>query len=61
MKESHIKHENGDFWIADMGDRLTVYESDITHSTADSSYPSTEDGLSLAIARCNYLNSRRKK
>jgi len=33
----------------------------LTHSVADSSYPATDDGLSLAIARCDYLEKRRTK
>lgn len=61
MKESDIKYEKGDYWVAAVDKKqYTVYKSGITHSTSDSSYPFTDDGLSLAIARCNYLAKRQK-
>ena len=56
-KEQDIVHENGSYWV--LKDRehkaYTVLKSGITHSTADSSYSLNDDGLSIAIARCNYL------
>jgi len=58
MKESNIIHENGRFWVCDADGQYTVYRITITHSQADSSYPKTDDGKSLAIARCNYLALR---
>ncbi len=58
IKESQIKHEAGDFWVCDADKQYTVYESGITHSLSDSSYQHNEDGLSIAIARCNYLAKR---
>jgi hypothetical protein len=53
-----IYHEAGDFWVGRTyrPPSYTVYRSGVTHSTPDSSYPSTADGLSLAIARCDYLH-----
>jgi hypothetical protein len=39
----------------------TVYVSGATHSTSDSSYPLTADGLSLAKARADYLAGRDKE
>lgn len=58
MKEADIKHENGRFWVGDNKKDYTVYESGITHSTPDSSYEHDEDGLSIAIARCDFLAER---
>lgn len=55
MRESQIKHENGDIWVCDTRDSYTVYVAGLTHSIPDSSYAHDADGLSIAIARCNYL------
>ena len=60
MSEKNIKYENGIFWVKDNKIDYTVYKADVTHSIADSSYPHDADGLSLAIARCNYLFKKRK-
>ena len=60
-KENQIRHENGNYWVCeDKGEAYTVYKAGITHSKADSSYPHTPDGLSIAIARCNYLAKRER-
>lgn len=59
MKEKDIKHENGVFWVGDTGDSYTVYEAHVCHySVPDSSYARDQDGLSIAVARCNYLAHR---
>lgn len=58
LTESDIKHEVGNYWVADTGDSYTVFKIGITHSTSDSSYKRNADGLSIAIARCNYLAKR---
>ena len=58
--ERTIAHENGDFWVCAGSSQYTVYRCGITHSKADSSYTKDADGLSLAIARCNYLAKRSK-
>ena len=57
LKESDIMHENSGYWVLkDHKNRsYTVLKSGLTHSTADSSYELNDDGLSIAIARCNYL------
>lgn len=55
MTESDIIHENGAYWVARTKDAYTVYKTGLTHSTADSSYPRTDDGKSIAVARCDYL------
>ena len=57
-KEKDIKHENGDYWILDDKTSYIVFKSGITHSISDSAYSHDEDGLSIAIARCNYLASK---
>lgn len=58
MRESNIIHEAGDYWVSNTDGQFTVYLIGLTHSKADSSYPLTDDGKSLAIARCNYLAKR---
>ena len=55
MRESDIVYENGDYWVAKERSAYTVYKSRLTHSVSDSSYQRDADGLSLAIARCDYL------
>lgn len=61
MKESEILYEAGDYWVFDnkKKNRYTVFKSGITVSVSDSSYTRDADGLSIAIARVNYLNSRK--
>jgi hypothetical protein len=54
-KVKDIKHENGDYWVLDNKESYVVFKTGITHSTSDSAYEHSEDGLSIAIARCNYL------
>lgn len=58
MKEKDIKHEAGHFWVADCGNFYAVMVVGLTHSVSESAYDRTEDGLSLAVARCNYLDSQ---
>jgi hypothetical protein len=55
MRETNIIFEAGSFWVGKVSDTFTVYRAGTTHSTPDSSYPLTEDGRSLAIARAKYL------
>jgi hypothetical protein len=61
MKESDIKHENGGYWVGKnkVGKLATysVFRNMGTHSVSDSHYVCDTDGLSIAIARCNYLAS----
>ena len=56
MKESDIIHEAGRYWVCKVQNTYTVYRSGITHSTSDSSYRQDPDGLSIAVARANYLH-----
>lgn len=60
MRETLIKYQTGSFWILDdvKNDRYTVFKEGATFSKADSSYPRTEDGLSIAKMRADYLTKR---
>ena len=58
MRESDIMHEAGAWWVARQKDAYVVYKVGGTHSTSDSAYAKTPDGLSIAIAKCNYLAGR---
>jgi hypothetical protein len=60
MKEADIVYEVGQFWVyRDIKHACyTVYRAGITHSTEDSSYRLTADGLSIAKARVDFLARR---
>jgi hypothetical protein len=60
MRESDIKHENGKYFVLKnkQQNAYFVMKVGIIHSESDSAYSLNEDGLSIAIARCNYLASR---
>lgn len=58
MSEDDIVYENGRFWVARECNAFVVYRSGITHSVSDSAYARTQDGLSVACARCDYLANR---
>lgn len=55
MRESDIMHQAGPFWVGRQSQGYTVFRDGLTHATSDSTYPRDADGLSLAIARCDYL------
>lgn len=60
-RESDIMHENGSFWVLKQKHGYTVfkpYEGGLCASESDSTYALTDDGLSLAVYRCNYLAKR---
>lgn len=60
MRESDIMHEKGNYWVGrdrELG-AYVVYKIGPTHSTSDSAYGLNQDGLSIAIARANYLAKR---
>ena len=61
IRESDIKHEAGKYWVLSTRDAYIVLQTGLTHSTSDSAYPHTPDGLSIAIARCNYLAKKESK
>ena len=54
-KEHDIKHQNDKFWVLDTGNSYDVMKENGTHSICDSAYSHNSDGLSIAIARCDYL------
>ena len=60
-RERDIKHETpgGRYWVLDTGKAYAVMAVGVTHSTSDSAYERTPDGLSIAVARCDYLAARR--
>ncbi len=58
MRESDIAHEVGEFWVGREPRLYVVYRNVGTHAVSDSAYPRHDDGLSLAIARCDYLANR---
>ena len=58
LSEKDIVHDRLTHWVLKADNQYTVYKTGLTHSESDSSYPLTQDGLSLAIARCNYLAKR---
>jgi len=63
MRESDIMHETtcGQYWVGrDKGrGAYIVYRVGATHSTSDSGYAMTPDGLSIAICRADYLAKRK--
>ena len=63
MRESDIIHETpcGKYWVGrDVRQgAYIVYKVGATHSTSDSGYALTPDGLSIAICRANYLAKRK--
>ena len=58
IKESDIVYEAGIFWVLKTRDAYTVLKIGVMSSYPDSSYAPTPDGLSIAIARCDYLSKR---
>ena len=58
MRESDIMHEAGAYWVGRERSAYVVYCTGVTHSVSDSAYARTEDGLSIAKARCDYLAKR---
>lgn len=60
-KISDIVYENKHSWVCrdTKQNCYTVFINTITHSVSDSSYSLDDDGLSIAIARCDYMNKRK--
>ncbi len=56
ITEKQIIFEAGTKWVLDTGKSYAVMLNVTTHSVSDSEYPHTNDGLSIAIARCKYLD-----
>ena len=61
MKVKDIMYEVGDFWVLRSKLHKCYYVMCIKkcHSESDSAYSLDDDGLEIAIARCNYLNKRK--
>lgn len=59
IKEKDIMHETADYWVLSKDKAYHVMMRGVTHSTSESSYAFNPDGLSIAIARCNYLQKRK--
>lgn len=56
--EKCIVSELGEYFVLDANKQYTVYRNGITAANADSSYPHTNDGRSIALARMAYLSRR---
>lgn len=61
LREKDIRHENGNYWVAELDNTYTVFKTGITHSTSIQSFKRDSDGLSNAIGYCDYLAKRRLK
>ncbi len=61
LSDKNIKYEQGEYWILETWKSYTVMRDVGTHSVSDSEYNKDADGLSIAIARCNYLAMKEKK
>lgn len=62
MNENKIVFEQGRFWVMDCSIKsrpaYTVMKAQVVASTSVQSFARTEDGLSLAIAYCKYLQGK---
>lgn len=58
MTEKDIIAQSGDYWVLRTKYGYVVYRDGATVATADSTYPYTEDGKSIATARMRYLANR---
>lgn len=58
--ERAIVHENGPYWVRDTGKLYQVMRPHgaVASESEPTGYARTEDGKSLAIARCDYLANR---
>lgn len=57
-RESDIVHQSGAFWVLRDRAAYVVMRDLATHAVSDCGFPKTDDGLSLAVARCDYLAGR---
>lgn len=51
---------NNKYWVLKTNNSYSVMVNVGTHSVNESDYELSDDGLSIAIARCNYLVKRGK-
>jgi hypothetical protein len=63
MCESHIMHESagGQYWVGKVKAGYAVFETGLTHSESSVTFAQDADGLSLAIAHCDYKAKRAKE
>ena len=61
MKESQIVFDSGPVWVWKGPESYTVFKVGPVYSNPDSSYALTPDGLSIAIARAQYLTKKSPK
>ena len=57
-RESDIVFETPVCWVKRDRKSYTVFRTGTIVSTSDSAYKKSADGLSIAVARCNYLTKR---
>jgi len=60
IKERDIVHEAGSYWVLRTKDAYHVMRPKGCVSVTDSAYAKTDDGLSIAKARADYLHQRSK-
>mgnify|MGYP000610327203 CR=1 FL=1 len=58
MREKNIVFESGRYFVYQAGSSYDVMRNVATHSEVESMYALSPDGLSLAVARCEYLSGR---
>jgi hypothetical protein len=59
-KEKDILHESGEYWVLreSSKNRLHVLKTGLTHSVTLCQFADNSDGLSCAVAYCDYLAKR---
>lgn len=58
MNIKDIVYENGNVWVMKGKDAYYVMANTITHSVSESAYNLDQDGLSLAMRRCDWCAGR---
>jgi len=58
VKERDIMHEAGEYWVLRTKDAYHVMMPKGCGSMTESAYAKTDDGLSIAKARADYLHKR---
>jgi len=53
-----VLHENNGYWVMKSSDGYHVMQPESCYSVTESVYSLDDDGLSIAIARCNYLGNK---
>lgn len=60
-REDCIAYQNGEYWVERCRRHYQVWRPMVTVCEPDSAYPPTADGLTLAIARVDYLARREQQ